>query len=126
MIPIREADRKYLHFATHSRLFQFNCLPFSLSSAPRVFTKTLKLVATLVTELGVRLVISIDDILITVETECLAREHTQALIVLLEALGFIVFIVHPVKTIKTPAQEIEFLGLKILSLAQELQLQERK
>ena len=38
--------------------------------------------------IGVRLVVYIDDILILAETETLAREHTQALINLLETQGF--------------------------------------
>ena len=42
-------------------MYQFNCLPFSLSSAPWVFTKTLKPVIALLRELGVRLIAYIDD-----------------------------------------------------------------
>ena len=34
MISIHEEDRKVLRFSAQDRLFQFNCLPFGLSSAP--------------------------------------------------------------------------------------------
>ena len=45
MIPIYEGHRKYLRFVWQGQLFQFTCLPFGLSSAPRTFTKILKPVA---------------------------------------------------------------------------------
>ena len=44
--------------------YQFNCLPFGLSSAPWVFTKTLKPVIALLREMGVRIIVYIDDVLI--------------------------------------------------------------
>ena len=57
--------------------YEFNCLPFGLSSAPWVFTKTLKPVAALLRELGVRMVIYIDDILIMAESMELAKSKLQ-------------------------------------------------
>ena len=39
MIPIH---RSVLRFSTQNRLYQFSCLPFGLSCAPWVFTKTLR------------------------------------------------------------------------------------
>ena len=87
--------------------------------APWVFTKTLKPVLTLLRELGVRLVAYIDDILVLAETVERAKIHTEALIYLLENLGYIV---HPEKTITQPSQEIEFLGMVVDSRARELRL----
>uniref|UniRef100_A0A1X7TWQ1 Reverse transcriptase domain-containing protein n=1 Tax=Amphimedon queenslandica TaxID=400682 RepID=A0A1X7TWQ1_AMPQE len=66
-IPIHQSDRQFLRFSTGSQDFQFNCLPFGLSCALWVFTKTLKLVLTLLRELGVRLVVYINDILVLAE-----------------------------------------------------------
>ena len=60
MIPIHQSDRQYLRFSVQGCYYQFNCLPFGLSW---VFTKTLKPVISLLRELGVRLVVYIDDIL---------------------------------------------------------------
>ena len=56
-VPIHGSDRQALHFSAMGHNYQFTCLPFSLSSAPWVFTKTLNLAKTLLRELGVRLVI---------------------------------------------------------------------
>lgn len=41
-IPIHNADKKYLRFIWNETCYQFCCLPFGLSSAPRVFTKIMK------------------------------------------------------------------------------------
>ncbi len=86
-IPMHQSDRKYLRFTVRGRSFEFNCLPFGLSSAPWVFTKTLKPVIALLRELGVRLVIDIDDVLIMAESISIAERHTSALVYLLECLG---------------------------------------
>uniref|UniRef100_A0A1X7TVH7 Reverse transcriptase domain-containing protein n=1 Tax=Amphimedon queenslandica TaxID=400682 RepID=A0A1X7TVH7_AMPQE len=75
-----------------NRIYQFSCLPFGLSCAPWVFTKTLKPALTVLRELGVRLVAYIDDILVLAETEEMARDHTEGFTYLLENLGFII---HP-------------------------------
>ena len=40
MIPIHTSDRPDLHFSVREHHYQFTCLPFSLSCAPWVFTKT--------------------------------------------------------------------------------------
>ena len=96
-IPIHQSDRQFLRFSTGSQDFQFNCLSFGLSCAPWVFTKTLKPVLTLLRELGVRLVAYIDDILVLAETVAKAQDHTEALIYLLENLGYIV---HPEKSVR--------------------------
>ena len=63
-------------------------------------------------ELGVWLVIYIDDILVMVETRELAKDHTLGLIHLLENLGFIV---HPVKSVTISTQGIEFLKMQVNS-----------
>ena len=38
-VPIHQDHRKLLQFHWKGKVYQFNCLPFGLSSAPRVFTK---------------------------------------------------------------------------------------
>jgi hypothetical protein len=41
-VPIFQPHRKYLRFLWQSKLFEFTCLPFWYSLAPRVFTKIFK------------------------------------------------------------------------------------
>ena len=38
-IPIHVAHRKYLQFTFKGKVYEFNCLPFGLLSAPWVFTR---------------------------------------------------------------------------------------
>ena len=59
MIPIHEEDRAFLKFSFKEQTYQFQCLPFGLECAPWVFTKTLKPVAALLRQLGVRLIVYI-------------------------------------------------------------------
>ena len=85
--------------------------------------KTLKPVTAMLRELGVRLVIYIDAILVMAKTRELVKDHTLSLIHLLENLGFIV---HPVKSVTIPTQEIEFLGMQVDSQSLELSVPGQK
>ena len=109
-IPIHQSHRKFLRSSFRGEAYQFNCLPFGLSSAPWVFTKTLKPVVALLRELGVRMVVYIDDILILAETKEALTNQVEALVYLLEAVGFII---NQKKSITTPTQSLEFLGVTI-------------
>ena len=68
-IPIHTSQREYLRFKFQDKVYQFNCLPFGLSVAPWVFTKTLRPAIALLRELGERLIAYIDDILILAESK---------------------------------------------------------
>ena len=80
----------YLRFQNQGKTYQFKCLPFGLSSAPLVFTKTLRPVVTLLRELGLRIVVYIDDVLVMAESEAQLKDHVQCLVYLLENLGYII------------------------------------
>ena len=54
--------RNIYFFEWKSELWEFSCLPFELSSAPRVFSKVMKLVIGKVRSQGIRSVIDLDDI----------------------------------------------------------------
>ena len=58
-------------------MFEFACLPFGLSSAPRIFTKLMKPVVAQLRKQGIRLIIDLDDILIMSKTLDLANQHAQ-------------------------------------------------
>jgi len=63
-IPIFPNDRKFLRFIWEGEVYQFTCLPFGYSLAPRVFTKVVKPVMASLHSQGVRTIIFIDDILV--------------------------------------------------------------
>ena len=119
MVPIHEEDRAFFKFSFKERTYQFKCLPFGLACAPWVFTKILKPLAAQLRQLGMRVIVYIDDILILAESKELARDHVIGLICLLENLGFVV---NKPKSILEPTQSIEFLGFSLDSVHQELSL----
>ena len=82
-VPIHPDHRKYLRFSVGTKTYQFTCLPFGLSSAPWVFTKTLRPVAALVQELGVRVIFYIDDILLMADSKERLTDQTIGLSYLL-------------------------------------------
>ena len=63
-VPIHNSHKKYLRFVFQGITYEFQCLPFGLSSAPRTFTKLLKPVIVLLRTQGIRIVIYLDDRLI--------------------------------------------------------------
>ena len=122
-VPIHPDHRKYLRFSVGTDTYQFTCLPFGLASASWVFTKTLRPVAALVRELGVRAVFYIDDTLIMVESKERLNEQTTALTYLLKCLDFTI---NSAKTLLGPTQSLEFLGFSVNTTNMELSLPPEK
>ena len=122
-IPIHPEHRCFLMFPFLGKTYQFNCLPFGLSSAPWVFTKTLKPISALLREMGVRMIVYIDDILILAESRDLLNDHVTGLVYLLECLGFII---NKKKSILTLSRSLEFLGFVVDTLTMELKLPREK
>ena len=91
--------------------------------APWVFIKILRPVAAQLRELGVIIIVYIDDILIIAETPELLRDHTMGLIYLFENLGFIIGYN---KCVLEPTQLIDFLGFMTDLTRQELHLPAEK
>ena len=60
-ITVSSHDRKFLRFRWQGKMYQFNCLPFGLSSAPWIFTKATKPVVTILRTLGMRIIIGFID-----------------------------------------------------------------
>ena len=88
------------------KTYQFKCLPFGLSSAPWIFTKTLRPVVTLLRELGLWMVVYIDNIQVMAESEAQLKDHVQCLMYLLKNLGYII---NYKKSVLTPIKQLEFL-----------------
>ena len=109
-VSVHQEHRKFLRFVVDQVRYQFTCLPFGLSCAPWAFTKVLKPVTAFLRSLGVHLIVYIDDILIIGKSSEEVQNHMEGLIALLEGLGFIVIFE---KSVLTPSQRIEFLGLQL-------------
>ena len=89
-IPIHQDHQHLLQFQWEEKTYQFMCFPIGLTSAPRVFTKVLKPPLGVLRQMGIRLVVYLDDILILhqsrEELECLA----PLICSLFEALGLVI------------------------------------
>jgi len=118
-IPIHKDHQPYLRFMVGQNHYQFTCLPFGLSCAPWAFTKVMKPVAIFLRAMGVRMIVYIDDILLMADTAAQVKSHLEALMLLLTGLGFIVNVA---KSVTTPTQQIEFLGLRVDSTSLHLSL----
>ena len=109
-IPIDPQHQSFLQFKWQKRAYQFTCLPFGLSSAPRVFTKILRPVVEFLCSKGICCVIYLDNILLLDQDRTKLIEHTATTLSLLEALRFLVN--YP-KSELDPTQKLIFLGFII-------------
>ena len=118
-VPLCQEHQKFVRFNWEGTLYEFACLPFGLSIAPRVFTKILKPVVALLRQLGIRLIIYLDDLLIMAQSKEILNCHASTTLHLLENLGFTI---NYLKSVLIPATKMEFLGFLIDSQAMTLAL----
>ncbi|CAC5356039.1 unnamed protein product [Mytilus coruscus] len=98
---------QYLRFYLQNQAFQFKALCFGPTSAPRVFTKIVSVVAAYLRTKNIRLVVYLDDWLIINQQKahlCLDRAECLNLLV---SLGFIV---NKEKSKLVPSQKLIYLG----------------
>lgn len=118
-LPIHPSHRKYLRFIYQDRTYEFQCLPFGLSSAPRAFTKTLEPVLAVLWSLAIRVVIYIDDMLLLHQQSKVLQKIFARVVDLLEKLGFLV---KREKCSRTRCQRLIFLGAVLDSTTMSLSL----
>ena len=123
-VPVHPSCQKYLCFRWEDRTFQFTCMPFGLSSAPRIFTKILRPVITYLRSQGIRLVIYLDDLLVLAQSKEDLLQYRNLILDLLENPGS-PRETYP-KSVLTPTQEITFLGFCVNTLTLHLFLPREK
>ena len=97
---------KYLCFDWKVR-FCFRCMPFGLTSSPRIFTKVFKRVLIFLRSRGLRISAWFDDIILVANSISLLLEQFHFTLHILKSLGFIP---NPEKSMLTPSQKINHLG----------------
>ena len=122
-VPIKASDRKLVSFKWKEQTYQFTCLPNGLSCAPRKFTKILKPVLAHLHTKGHISVAHLDDLYLQGQTYEDCTRNVIDTTLLLETLGFIV---HPIKSVLVPTQEIVVLGFVINSLTLIVMLTKEK
>lgn len=123
LVPIHPSHRKYLRFRFNSKLFEFNCLPYGLTSAPFVFTKLLKPLLALLRGQGHTLVAYLDDILCIGKSYESCKNTVNILIRYIQLLGLVI---NFDKSNLEPLQTCRFLGLEINTNLMRLQLPHEK
>ena len=118
-VPLCQEHQTFVRFNWEGTLYEFACLPFGLSIAPRVFTKIMKPVVALLRQLGIRLIIYLNDLLIMAQLKEILNCHASTTLHLLENLGFMI---NYLKSVLIPATKMEFLGFLIDSQAMTLAL----
>lgn len=63
-VKYAKGSQKYVKFQCKGSLYKFLCLRFGLSSAPRVFTKLIKVPISLLRLPFIRILIYLDDMLL--------------------------------------------------------------
>lgn len=122
-VPLSPAARQSIGFKHNGRCYQFQVLPFGLSSAPRTFTKLMTAAMRPLREEGIRLVFYLDDILIMGRSEEEARTATRKTSDMLKRLGFTI---NEKKSVMTPTQEITFLGMTLDSRTMKIAVPREK
>ncbi len=112
-VPIAEIHRKFLLFIWEEQHYEFQCLPFGLASAPRVFTKLLKPVMATLRRQGIRCIIYIDDLLLLSQSRVELDSATRAVLGLLTYLGFVI---NWGKSVLEPQRRLHFLGFLVNSI----------
>ena len=122
-VPIHLDYQHLLTFQLEEKIYKFQCLPFGLLTAPRVFTKLLKPVVGFLRQNVCRLIIYLDNLLLMHQDRAQLEQITQLTCQLFESLGLMVNLK---KSILTPTQELEFLGFQLGSALMRLSLPSEK
>ena len=123
MILIHPSFWRYLCFDWLGLRYHYRCMPFGLTSSPRIFTKIFKQVLTFLRSRGLRISAFFDDILLVASSIELLLEHLHFTMLTLKSLGFLP---HPEKSMLTPSQSINHLGFQLNSIDFTLSVPEDK
>ena len=107
MLLIHPDFWKYLCFDWEGKRFFYRCMPFGMTSSPRIFTKVFKRVLVFLRGRGLRISAWFDDIILIASSVDLLLEHMHFTLLTLKSLGFLP---HPEKSMLTPSQFIFHLG----------------
>lgn len=122
-VSLSPRAKQHLGFKSKGRVYQFQVLPFGLTSAPRMFTKLMTAAVKPLREEGIRLVFYLDDILIMGRTEEETRSSMGRTVDVLKSLGFTI---NEKKSITTPTQEMTFLGMALDSRSMKISVPKEK
>ena len=74
-VAINPRDTKFLRFAYDGEIFEFQVLPFGLSTAPRTFTRLVRAIGAYLKTFGINIFLYLDDWLVVGDTHQLALSY---------------------------------------------------
>ena len=98
----------FLTFIFLNIYYSFTCLPQGLTSAPRIFTRVMRVVMSYLRARGLRISAWLDDLLLAGASASLTAAQTTTTLGTLEELGFLP---NYEKSVLIPVQRISHLGL---------------
>ena len=116
---LNKQSRKYVRFKCKGLLYEFLCLCFGVIAAPRLLTKLIKVLVSILCKLYIRIIVYLDDFIILrkiLEEIILSRDNV---IYLLQNLRFVINLK---KSVLHPTQRIEILEIIINSLVMAVSL----
>ena len=122
-VPVSVTSGPFLCFKWQSTIYSFNCLPFGLSSSPRVFTKILRPIAGFLRSQGIKIIVYLDDILIISDDFDSCLKDVKTVTFVLQSLGFTI---NENKSVTLPTKRINFLGFLVDSDLMFLSLPDHK
>jgi len=122
-MTVHPEHRRLLCFRWEGKEYAYNGIPFGVSSAPRLFTKLMRPVIGSLRSRGIRAVIYLDDILLFGRSAQEAESAAETAASLLHSLGFLI---SWEKSVLSPTQQIEFLGVVVDSVTMEFRLSANK
>ena len=109
-VPIHPSSRKYLRFAFKNKVYQFRVLPYSLNTAPQVFTRLGHTVTGYLHRQGISVIPYLDHWLIHhPDGQVLLRHQAQ----LISTLDLVDFILNRKKSKLDLTQDLQFLGIRL-------------
>lgn len=107
-LNVSPSHRCFLRMVYRRTLYQMTCLPFGIACAPRCFAMVTNFLAETLRKTGIRIVVYLDDFLLASQDRSLLQQQTSMVMTLMQALGWILNLE---KSVLTPTQQLEFLGV---------------
>ena len=123
-VRVKPSHRKYLQFTFQGNHYRFTCLANGISSAPRTFTKLMKVpLSTLRQQHGLIVTAYLDDLLLIAPSP---RDLLQAIDITQQTLRSLGFRISIKKSAIEPSHQVQFLGFLINSATMSVRLPDQK